>query len=227
MSNNRRVAAVASLMAAAGLFSSSHTFGSMVIGTWTSDTSDQWIDWGTQSGYAGGATSLPAPKYTFANDGVAGGDSLLLTQSGYNQNLAVKLEYIPGAMAAFFANDALQVTMTIPASPSGYTQIYELALNAPGWGFKALTADPVPFANFAVGVGQTTYTLDFNYTAALASIPLSAGYAEFIFSTNNGGGASNEYYIDNVQLVTVPEPATCAVLCGVAIPLLARRRRKI
>lgn len=91
----RRFLCLASVAVAGSLTAVSGAFGSTVIGTWTSDTSDQWIDWGTQSGYNGGATTLPTPKYTFANDGVAGGDSLLLTQSGYNQDLAVKLEYIP------------------------------------------------------------------------------------------------------------------------------------
>ncbi|MGD0463566.1 MAG: hypothetical protein ABSB74_13860 [Tepidisphaeraceae bacterium] len=229
MSKNRRIATVAGLMAAAGIFSSTPAHGSVVIGTWTSDTSDQWIDWSSQSGYSGGATSLPTPKFTFANDGVAGGDSLLLTKAGWNQNLAVKLEYIPGDMAAFFANNAIQVEITLPAtSTSGWSQIYEVAVNAPGWGFKDLTADPVPGAQWGWGGSggpQTTYTLTFDYSAALASIPANAGYVELIFATNNDG-THDQYYFDNVQLVTIPEPATSAVLCGAALPLLARRRRR-
>jgi hypothetical protein len=227
MSKHLRTIALAGLIGTgAACFSSASAFGQTVIGTWTSDTSDGWIDWSTQSGYSGGATTLPTPEYTFANDGVAGGDSLLVTKSGYSQDLAVKLEYIPGAMAAFFANNALQVTMTVPASPSGYTQIYELALNAPTWGFTDLTADPVPFAEFPTGVGQMTYTLDFNYSKALAVIPSNAGYAEFIFATNNGSGASDQYYFDNISLVTVPEPASGAALFAIGLPLLARRRRR-
>ncbi|MGD0464695.1 MAG: hypothetical protein ABSB74_19595, partial [Tepidisphaeraceae bacterium] len=61
MLNNRRIATVAGLTAAVGIFSSTPAHGSVVIGTWTSDTSDQWIDWSSQSGYSGGATSLPTP----------------------------------------------------------------------------------------------------------------------------------------------------------------------
>jgi hypothetical protein len=225
----RRVLSLASITLAGSLLIASGAFGSTVIGAWTSDTSDQWIDWATQSSYAGGATSLPTPEYTFANDGIAGGDSLLITKSGFAQDLAVKLEYIPGAMAAFEANNALQVTMTVPYSANGFTQIYQLALNAPGWGFNGLTPSPVPFAEFPVGGpnnGLTTYTLDFSYATALASIPANPGYAEFIFATNNGSGASNQYYIDNVSLVTVPEPATCGLLFGGVLPLLAARRRR-
>src|ERR1700760_719950 len=101
------------LAGVAGLVSmSSAAKADVQIGNWSNDGSDQWIDWGTQSGYAGGATSLPSPKYTFANPvtglNTPGLDSLLLTQTGFNQDLAIKLEYVTGGMAAFEANNAIQ-----------------------------------------------------------------------------------------------------------------------
>lgn len=203
-----------------------------VIGNWSNDTSDGWFDWTSgNSGNAGaGANPLPSPIYSYANPltglDTPGLDSLLLTNSGYRQDLSVKLEYEPGGMAAFDANNAIQLNVTIPGSSTGYNQLYEIALNAPGWGFNALTADPVPGANFPDTGVQDTYTITIPYTNALAEIPANPGYAEFIITTNNGGGASNQIYFNSVSLVTVPEPASCAIgLAALGLPLLKRPRR--
>ena len=203
---------------------------SFLLGDWEGGSSDQWVDWGTQSGYAGGATNLPSPKYQFTSDigtVTSGSSSLLLTQSSWNQSLAIKLEYIPGAKAAFFANTILAMDVTLPASTqSGWSQFYDLVINAPTWGFTSLygSTHPLTQANWGWGSGnspQVTHHLEFDYSAALASIPSSAGYVEFIFATNNDG-VHNQYYFDNVQLI--PEPASMSML-GVAMLLAARRRR--
>lgn len=232
-----RKAVILSLIGLGGWFSAgSISFGqSLVIGNWSNDTSDGWIDWATQSSYSGGATSLPSPEYTYSTPTGSnpGSDDLLLTESGFAQDLAIKLEYVTGGIAAFEANQAIQFTISVPASSAGYTQIYEVALNAPTWGFKALTADPVPASdfspasNFAVGTsGLVTYTMTVPYTTALATIGSSPSYVEFILETNNGGGASDEYYFDSAALVPVPEPATGSLaLAAIALPLFKRRRR--
>jgi hypothetical protein len=225
MTKKRVIAAIG--FAAGAVFIRAPMAHAVVIGNWSNDTSDQWIDWATQSSYAGGATTLPSPEYTFStpSGSMPGSDSLLLTESGFAQDLAIKLEYVTGGMADFFANNAIQFNITVPASSGGYTQIYEVALNAPTWGFTALTADPVASAEFAVGTsGAETYTVTVPYSNALAVIPSNAGYAEFILETNNGSGASDQYYFNSASLVTVPEPASIA-LFGV-LPLFLRRRRR-
>src|SRR5262249_22656610 len=202
-----------------------------VIGDWENNSSDQWIDWGTQSGYNGGATSLPSPKYQFSSTGATlGSSSLLLTQSGYNQDLPVNLEYISGGMTAFFANNAFSIDVTLPPTASGgFSQFYEVALNAPGWGFKALTPNPVPQAQWGWGASggpQQTNTVVIDYSSALASIPSNAGYAEFIISTNNDGAAHNQFFLDNAQLINpLPEPGMATMLIVGALAVVRRSRR--
>jgi hypothetical protein len=198
-------------------------------------TSDNWIDWSTQSSYAGSPNPnvLPSPKYSFSNTGATlGSQSLHLTQTGYQQTLAVKLEYIPGAMAAFFANNTFSIDVTLPAATgSGFSQFYQVALNAPGWGFKDLTANPVPNAQWGWGASggpAQTHTVSIDYSQALASIPSNAGYAEFIIATNNGGaGAPNEYFFDNARLSLTPEPASTLLFSAAGFAGAARRRRKV
>ncbi len=241
MSKKRRVAAVASLMAAAGLVSSTQAYGNVVIGNWTAGTGDGWIDWTTQSGYAGGPTTLPTPKYTYAVDGeVPGdptGDSLVVTHSGYNQSLAVKLEYVAGGMSDFWKYDEIQFQMTVPvdnSNGSGYSQIYQLFVNAPGWGFTNIaSAKPVPGSNFYfyTDSGQRTATVTVSYAAVLSAMEADGynsttnqGYAEIIFATNNGSGAPDSVSFDQVSLV--PEPASLSMLGLAAAGLLSRRRHR-
>src|SRR3954447_22644830 len=65
-----------------------------VIGNWQNNTGDGWIDWGNSQSITNAAN---VGKYSFVNSAVPGyAQSLQVVQSGYQQNLAVKLENIPG-----------------------------------------------------------------------------------------------------------------------------------
>src|SRR3954464_12029163 len=65
-----------------------------VIGSWQGTTDDGWLDWGNGLSITNASN---AGKYGFVSGAVAGyAQSLQITQAGYNQNLAVKLEYLPG-----------------------------------------------------------------------------------------------------------------------------------
>jgi hypothetical protein len=213
----------------ASLIMTSSSFA-VVIGNWEGGSSDQWIDWSSQSSYAGGVTNLPSPEYQFSSTGATlGSSSLELTKSGFSQTLSIKLEYVPGGMAAFFANNALQIDVTLPATTSsGYSQFYDVALNAPVWGFTSLSAThPLTQASWgwgSTGGPQQTHTITIPYGQALASIPANASYAEFIIATNNDG-VHNQYFFDNAQLITIPEPATLGLGGIAAVGLLLRRRR--
>jgi hypothetical protein len=221
-----------------------------VIGGWQGAGDDGWIDWGTQS------SILSSPsEYSIVSGAVPGyAQSLQITASGYHQDLALKLENTPGDMAAFFANTLLSFTFSVPASTStsGYSQIYALSLNAQGYGFNDLSwsggtgyswsaTDVIGSDNNSSGqpnyyygpAGLRSETVTLNYGGLLSTLIAdgnspTSGYIEFIFASNNGGGAPSDFYINNVVLSTVPEPTTGAlVLAGGAIALfLARRRAK-
>ena len=48
-----------------------------------------------------------------------------------------------------------------------------------------------------------------------------------VFSTNNAGPTTTlEYSLDDIYVSVIPEPATLLLLCGVAVPVLLKRRRK-
>ncbi|MGD0387917.1 MAG: hypothetical protein ABSC42_03090 [Tepidisphaeraceae bacterium] len=168
-----------------------------------------------------------------------GSDSLLFTYSGLRQGLAVNLEDKPNGLAEFEANQAIQFSITVPASSAGYSAIYGVILNTNSpWGFAELTPNPVPASDFSpaggsfgfnIGVPMTTYIMTVPYTAALtdlANADVTPTYADFVLVTLNGDGASDQLYYNSASLVAIPEPTTGALaLAAIAYPLLKRHRR--
>jgi len=207
-----------------------------------------WIDWGTQN------SILSSPDiYSIVSGAVPGyAQSLQVNKSGWSQTLSLKLEYSPGDMAAFFNNTQLSFTFSVPASTStsGYSQIYNMALNAQGYGFTDLswsggtgyswsTTDVIGTDNNSSS-GMPNYyygpadlrsqRVTLNYGGLLPTLIAdgngpTSGYIEFIFSTNPGGGAPSNMFFNDVELSTVPEPCTLALIGLGAAGLLAVRRR--
>jgi hypothetical protein len=204
-----------------------------IIGNWESGSADGWIDWSNNSGAGLPITDVSyASKYSFSSTtGVTlGSSSLHLSHAGYQQNLAKKLEYTTGDVAAFFANDTFQIDVTYPAQTavSGYQQIYQLALNASGFGFNNFPGTVNPVAGSNVGYGgptsDNTFTLSFYYGGSIGAgagqISPTSSYIELIFSTNSDGATHPDFYFDNARLVTaVPEPAS-VVLAGLGSLML-------
>jgi len=207
------------LICSAWLMIPANVSAQMVLGSWQNNTGDGWIDWPTLDSITNSA--VDPSVYTFASGAVPGyAQSLEITDSGNHQNLAIKLENIPGGMAAFLTNNQLQFTFSVPSSASagvsaGFSQVYQLAINASGYGFNGQ-----PFSNFtetgttnnnqsgqpnfyfSSGTPAQSQVVTVNYSNILSSITATptTGYIELIFSFNNGGGAPAYYYINNVVL---------------------------
>jgi hypothetical protein len=201
----------------------------IVIGNWEGGSTDGWQDW--NGGSPVSISTLPS-KYSFSTTtGVTlGSESLEVTQAGYQQNLAISLS---GSQRTAFMNDnTLSFDITYPAQTftSGFSQIYQLALNAPGYGFNNFpgTANPVAGAGVGYGgvTGDQTIHVSLNYSSALGSITPSPGYIQLIFALNSDANHPN-FFFDNVTLSSVPEPTTLALagLGGLA-SLMALRRKK-
>jgi hypothetical protein len=207
------------LICSAWLMIPVQSFAQTVIGSWQNETGDGWIDWAT-----GDSITNPAINpsiYSFA-DGVVSNytQSLQISEAGYNQNLAIKLEYLPGGIAAFLTNYLLTFTFSVPAAASsgstaGYSQLYALAINASGYGFNNVSTNLFtatgstnnnigwqPNFNFYSGAPARSQVVTVNYSNILSQITATPtnGYIELIFSFNNGNGAPTNYFINNVTL---------------------------
>ncbi len=218
-----------------------------LIGSWQTSSAEGWIDWGNQASITDPTNTA---RYGFASGVVLGfGQSLQITQTGYRQDLAIKLEYTPGDMAAFFNNHLLSFTFSVPdaassGSTAGYSQLYSFALNATGFGFQNLpwansywsatgstgnNQSGMPNFYFYSGAPARSQTVTLDYSSLLPSITATptSGWVEFIFASNNGGGAPNYFYMNNVLLSggVVPEPTSLA-LFGLGAGMLVLRRRQ-
>ncbi|MCX7721572.1 MAG: PEP-CTERM sorting domain-containing protein [Verrucomicrobiae bacterium] len=230
------------LVVVLGLVSSAKA--DVVIGSWQNMTDEGWIDHGnglsiTHANNTG--------KYSFVQNVVPGYDvSLRITQSGWNQNLRYNFQSVPGGIAAFRTNQLLSFTFSVPAaaetgSTSGYSQINAFYLNAQGLGWTSVpwslatatgwtnnNVGGMPNFYFWSGAPARSQTVTINYSGYLSQIPENASYIEIIFASNNGGGAPNYFYMNDVRLSQIPEPSTM-VLIGAGMLVGARllRRRMV
>jgi hypothetical protein len=233
-------------LAAIGLTAGS-SHAQTVIGSWQGIGDDGWIDWGNGLSITDPSN---AGKYSFASGVVPGyAQSLQITYAGYSQDLAIKLEYAPGDVAAFLNNHLLSFTFSVPASggtyTGGWTQLYGFDLNASGYGYNNIpwsssmwsaTGDtgnnqsgmPNYYWWSSAPVRSQTVTLDYSSILPLITATPTSGYIEFNFSTVNGGGAPDYMYMNNVELWggPVPEPATGVLaLTGGVFALFGVRHR--
>jgi hypothetical protein len=181
--------------------------------------------WGTWNGSGVSPSNNFSQQSTY---GVTlGSKALKVVQSGWAQGLAVSLD--SAGAAAMKASTALELDMSVapsndysPAITAGYTQIYEVDLNASGPGWTAVaTGTPLNFYWWG-GSGARTLHLSVDISAFAAAMNSSPTWAQVIFALNTGGGAPPEMYFDNIVLT--PEPMTIALL-GLGGLFLRRRRR--
>jgi hypothetical protein len=185
-----------------------------------------WGNWSTGPGNLGSF-----PKYSLStNYATLGGQSLLITNAGYQQNLAFwgGTGTEPGSLADFGANNKILVDVIFPASTeSGFAQIFEIAFNsnAPaGFEGRNYTGQGVGWG--PGGGGAQTITLEYDYSNHKAAWGGNPTYAQIIFSTNSDP-AHGFFHFDNVRLAgAVPEPASLSLVgLGMVAMLLTRRRQ--
>jgi hypothetical protein len=200
-----------------------------IIGNWEAGSTDGWIDWGTQAVITG-------PKYLIGATGATLGSSALkLTASGFNQNLSIKLQDAanhPDWRPAFFANNAFKIDFSVDAdanATSGFSQLFEFAINAQTYGFHGQGTNPLitlgyPNPNFRTVTLTVDYSALIDGNAGNGEIPANATYVEFIMATNSDNAAHGVFYFDNARFTTIPEPASAAMLA--LLPLLSSRRNR-
>ena len=155
----------------------------------------------------------------------SGSQSIHLSNiTGWDQTLALRLDY--SQRVAFMANSIFSIDITAPAnfsgSTSGWTEIYNVWLNAEDYGFIGQFTAPAMQFGFWENSSAQTKTLTFDYSAAKASMPTEPGWVEIIFATNSDG-VHTDLYFDNAQLL-VPEPATLSLL-GLGATVILRRKK--
>ncbi|HEY1685938.1 MAG TPA: PEP-CTERM sorting domain-containing protein [Tepidisphaeraceae bacterium] len=164
-----------------------------------------------------------------------------LSGSGYNQGQSggstLGYDFVSNGLASqFLANDILtfQWEMAPSSASSGYAQIYNIVLNAPGAGYTGIggySGASSPLATVSGTVNQNpgytgqVFTVTINYDAYKALISSNPSYIQLGITTNNGGGAPTDYYFDNFTLSAAPEPASLGLAAIGGLALLRRRRK--
>ena len=187
-----------------------------IIGNWQNNSGDGWIDAGNSLSITNAANTN---RYQFIAGAVAGyAQSLEINQGGFTHDLELDLATIPGGRAAFLANHMLSFTVTFPpaaasGATAGYSQIYSFAFNSAG-GFNN-----IPWTNFTGNAGNMpgvgyyssfpgrSITVTWDYSSLLTnSTVTNSSYLQISFTSNNGGGAPTNIFMNNVVLTgaTVP-----------------------
>ncbi len=162
--------------------------------------------------------------YSFVQGAVPGyNQSLQITEAGNAQNLVLNLT--AAQYQAFATNNLLSFTFSVPAGTytGGYSQIGSITINCNGkWGYATVpfsntnlwsatgntandslgTAGFMPNYYFANGDDPEEYqTVTLNYSSILSQITNNGySYLQIIFQSNNGGGAPDNFYINNINL---------------------------
>jgi hypothetical protein len=209
-----------------------------LIGTWEGN-SNGWIDWGGSKPPIDDSTLMPS-KYEYENTvwSSAGDYCLKVTQSGWNQNLAIRSyeSSYSGFVSEFLSHDKLSIDLYYNGAewPAGsWAQIYALYIQGTGVNWveytmgesnETDTGNPTSQGQWDNGnfPGIYTTTISWDYSAerdamVAAGLTPSNGYVNFIFCTNTNNAGS--FRFDNVRFVKTPQPAAitikkCTVMAG-------------
>jgi hypothetical protein len=198
-----------------------------VIGNWETSSGDGWIDYGNSLSIANAAN---ASRYSFlSTTGATQGDySLKVTPPAeWKQCLEICLENKTGGIADFFAHKKFKIDVTYNSADwpadTGWAQIYELAINAPGTGWidvggvgdpngkngvvftdtlNPSTPGELPSVNRGTPGTIITGTWTWDYSGIKSQITTPAGYLQIIFALNSDQNGA--YYFDNARFEELP-----------------------
>jgi hypothetical protein len=191
-------------------------YADVVIGDWEDDN-DGWVDWNSGSPISISDPTLSS-RYSYSSTTGVTLHSYSLVVSGitgYTQCLTIQLQN-NDLISDFMANKKLLIDFSVAAGTvGGWNELYNVSLNAEGYGWGDLGTAPLQHFDFWAGSPARTVTVVIDYNSALASIPENPGWVEFIFALNSGSGTdSHEFYFDNARFVTTaaqdPSPADTA-----------------
>ena len=210
-----------------------------------------------------GVAIATAPTASFVAAGVTdpnGPLSLQLTGAGgFGTPSTLELAFSPAQITAFNANQYLQFTFSVQpgAATAGFNQIFNIAINAPGYGFNnymdggnaAATWGTHSTSTSVAGSGnsfnQSGEPNDFFFTGdpSLSSETITVDYSsikpaiiaggesflQITFQGNTGGGSPASQLFNNVELLPAPapEPATSALFLVGAVVVFFLMRRRV
>jgi hypothetical protein len=228
MRRSRTYQVVLAMLAMFGAASAARA--NFVFGSFEDQAPDGFTYFGNSGPPAPFSTAPNTITYSYTTTGATNGTYALdLNSAGYTQGDLCFDFVANGDLAQFMANDILSFTFTAPTSSTGtgYYQIYSLVLNAPGWGFNSLGSTPT--LNQYPPYSEQNNVVSVNYDAVKTAIladTSNPGYIQLILTTNQGGGAPQDFDFDDFQLSQVPEPASFSILGLAAAGLLGRRRSR-
>jgi hypothetical protein len=228
-----RKCAAALIAAAVGVFgfaAAARASAPVVFGSFEGSQPDGFA-WFNNNGFTFDPfATYPSATYSYSTVGATDGTtSLAITDdpgSGFLGN-DIAYDFVAnGHVGDFLANDILSFDFSFPTSttPSGFAQVYSVALNGQNAGFANQGTSPL--VNQSPPYNGQIDHVSINYDAFKAGLPSNPSYLQMIISTNSGGGAPSTIYVDNFALSSVPEPASLGVLGAAGIGLLGRRRRR-
>lgn len=189
----------------------------------------------TDAGWINPHTGSPITSDSYCSfpSGVVPGyaQSLAITWPSTNNGSfgypSLELQFSPAQIQAFGTNAWITVTYSVPTgtNTAGYSQLYNIALNAPGFGyhnvnaagwtnamFSGNTNNNSPEPNYYFYSGEPSLfsqVVSLNYSAVRAAIETGISnsvatngpsYLQMTFQGNQGGGAPTNWYINNVIL---------------------------